>query len=40
VQNVRHGGLTYLPDEEFEPAKPRYTFDVTVRTRAHSSPGS
>jgi Protein of unknown function (DUF3168) len=35
VQNVTLGGLTYLPDDDFEPARPRYTFDVTVRTRAY-----
>jgi hypothetical protein len=40
VQNVRFGGLVYLPDDDFQPAKPRYTFDVTVRTRAHPLAGS
>lgn len=40
VQNIRHGALRYLPDEEFTPARPRYTFDVTVRTRAHPAIGS
>lgn len=40
VQNVTHGPLQYLPDGDFEPAKPRYLFDVVVRTRAHPSPGS
>lgn len=30
---LRFGGLRYLPDETFDPAKPRYLFDVTIRTR-------
>lgn len=28
------GALRYLPDEVFDPAKPRYTFDVELLTRA------
>lgn len=33
VCGVRFGPLAYLPDEAFEPAKPRYTLDVTVTVR-------
>jgi hypothetical protein len=31
---IRFGGLRYLPDTTEDPARPRYTLDVTVRTRA------
>lgn len=30
VTAVEVGGLVWLPDESYDPAKPRYTFDVTV----------
>ena len=30
---VRFGGLRYLPDTDFDPARPRYTFDVEVKNR-------
>ncbi len=30
---VRFGGLRYFPDRDFDPARPRYTFDVEFRTR-------
>ncbi len=33
VCGVRFGPLAYLPDTTFEPAKPRYTLDVTVTVR-------
>lgn len=33
VCGVRFGPLAYLPDGDFEPAKPRYTLDVTVTVR-------
>lgn len=33
VCGVKFGPLAYLPDETFEPAKPRYTQDVTVTVR-------
>ena len=33
VCGVRFGPLAYLPDASFEPAKPRYTLDVTVTVR-------
>lgn len=34
------GPLAYLPDDDFTPAKPRYTFDVSVLLRATQAPGS
>lgn len=30
------GGLQWLPDESFDPAKPRYTFDATVTYHPHA----
>lgn len=30
---LRFGGLRYLPDTTEDPARPRYLFDVTLRTR-------
>jgi hypothetical protein len=30
---LRWGGLRYLPDTTEDPARPRYLFDVTLRTR-------
>lgn len=33
VCGVRFGPLAYLPDEAFEPPKPRYALDVTVTVR-------
>lgn len=36
VTAVRFGSLAYLPDDDFAPAKPRYTFDAAVW--AHPKP--
>lgn len=33
VCGVKFGPLAYLPDESYEPAKPRYTQDVVVTVR-------
>lgn len=30
VTAVEVGGLTWLPDESYDPAKPRYSFDLAV----------
>jgi hypothetical protein len=34
------GALAYLPDDDFTPAKPRYTFDVSILLRATEPTGS
>lgn len=30
---IRFGSLRYLPDELYDPARPRYTFDASIVTR-------
>lgn len=32
VSMVKGGGLQYLPDDTYEPARPRYLFTVTIAT--------
>lgn len=34
--NGGFGPLSYLPDDDFTPARPRYTFDVTLPMRARA----
>lgn len=37
---VAVGGMTWLPDTSYDPAKPRYTFDLSVTFHPTASPGS
>lgn len=40
VTAVEVGGLVWLPDTDYTPAKPRYTFDLTVTYHPTTSPVS
>lgn len=34
VYRVNQGVVSYIPDQTFDPARPRYLFDLTLTTRA------